>query len=159
VDKTRDVLLEGGGTRSDAGIQDVDAAFQVLPQAFDRISLGAVGGQPHQDDVLRHLDAPGDMRRRLIQDHDVEAIGIMLTQLAEKDGAADGIQAGQLPPEGLARGRFHRCVQPVILVQGRDDLDRLHALACQPLLEGQMQAEPTFILAEDPDRLLRGLAS
>ena len=37
VDETRDVLLEGSETRSDAGVQDVDAAFQVLPQAFDRI--------------------------------------------------------------------------------------------------------------------------
>jgi hypothetical protein len=83
----------------------------------------------------------------------------MRTKLAEKDGEAGGIQAGQLPPEGLARGRFHRGVQPGILVQGRDDLDRLHAIACAPPLEGQRQAEPTCILAEDPDRLLRGLAS
>ena len=44
VDEPCDVLLEGGETRADAGIQDVNAAFEVLPQAFNRIQLGAVGG-------------------------------------------------------------------------------------------------------------------
>jgi hypothetical protein len=159
VDEACDVLPEGGETRADAGIQDVDAAFEVLPQAFDRIQLGAVGGQPHQDDVLWHLDTLGHMRRRLIQEHDVETVGIVLTKLAEKDGEAGGIKAGQLPPEGLACGRFHCGVQPVILIQGCDDLNRLHTIAREPPREGQMEAEPAFILAEDPDRLLRGLAS
>src|SRR5215468_2141727 len=90
VDEVYDVLPEGGETRSDASLQDINATFEVLPQTFDRMQLGAVGGQPHQDDVLRHLDALGHMRRRPIQEHDVEAVGVVLPQLSEKDGAAGG---------------------------------------------------------------------
>src|SRR5215831_7795412 len=37
VDGAGDVLPEGSETRPDAGIQDVNTAFEVLPQAFDRI--------------------------------------------------------------------------------------------------------------------------
>ena len=99
------------------------------------------------------------MRRRLIQEHDIEAVGIVLAKLAEKDGEAGGIEGGQLPPEGLASGRFYRGIQPVILIEGRDDLDRLHPIARESPREGQMPAEPAFILAEDPDGLLRGLAA
>ena len=99
------------------------------------------------------------MRRSLIEQHHVAARRIVLAEGPQNDGAARGIEAGQRPPEGLAGGRFHRCVQPVILIQGGDDLHRLHTIAREPPREGQRQAEPTFILAEAPDRLLRGLAS
>ena len=159
VDEACDVLPEGGATRADAGIQDVEAAFEVLPQAFDRIQRGAGGRQPHQDDVLWHLDTRGHRRRRLIQEHEVEAVGRVLTKLAEQDGAAGGIEAGQLPPQGLAGGRFHGGGQPGILIQGCDDLPRLHPLAREPPRAGPMEAEPAFILAEAPDRRPRGLAS
>ena len=35
-----------------------------------------------------------------------------------------------------------------------DDLERLHAVACEPPVEGQVQAQATFILAEDPPGLV-----
>jgi hypothetical protein len=35
VDEACDVLPEDGKTRSDTGIHDINAAFEVLPQAFD----------------------------------------------------------------------------------------------------------------------------
>jgi hypothetical protein len=96
---------------------------------------------------------------RLIEAHDIEAVGLVLAKLPQKDGEAGGIQAGQLPPEGLPSGRFHRGVQPVILIQGLDDLEGLHAIACEPPVDREVQAEPAFILTEDPDGLCRGLAS
>jgi hypothetical protein len=159
VDEARDVLLEGGETRSDAGIQDVKAAFEVLPQAFDRMQRGAGGGPPHEDDVLRHLDALGHMRWRLIQQDDGETLRIGLAKLVETETEALGIQGRQLPPEGLARGGLDRGLEPVRLVEGRDNLDGLHAITRQPTLEGQGQAQPRFILAADPPGLRRCLAA
>ena len=96
---------------------------------------------------------------RLSEEHDVEVVGIVRANLPQKAGEAGGLQAGQLPPEGRPRGRFHRGVQPGILVQGLDDLEWLHAIAWEPPVDGEGQAEPAFIRAEDPDGLFRGLAS
>jgi hypothetical protein len=99
------------------------------------------------------------MRWRLIQEQGVEAVGIVLAKLAEKHSETVSIQVEQLPPEGIAGGRVHHGVQQVILVQGLDDLDRLHAIAGEPPGERQMQAELAFSLVEDPDGLRRGLAA
>jgi hypothetical protein len=98
------------------------------------------------------------MRGRLLQEDHIEAISIVLAKLAQKDREAVGIQARQLPPEGIACGRLHGGIEPVILVQRRDDLDGLHAEARESPPERQMQAETAFILAEDPHGLSRRLA-
>ena len=52
--------------RPDEPIIYVNAAFEVLPEPLDRVQLWAIGGQPHQDNVLRDCDALRDMRRGLV---------------------------------------------------------------------------------------------
>jgi hypothetical protein len=148
-------LLQRGETRPDLLIQGVEAGLQVLPHAFHRVQLGAVGGQPHQDDVLRDWDALRHMRRGLIEQDNVQALRIVLPILPQQDGEAVRIEAGQLPPEGLPRGGLHGRIEPVILIQGRDELDRLHAVPREATADGHMQAQATFILAEDPHGSIR----
>ncbi len=67
--------------------------LQVFPQALHRVQLGAVGRQPHQDDVLWYLDALCHMRWSLIQQDAIETLGLGLAQLPQEDTEAGGIQA------------------------------------------------------------------
>ena len=97
------------------------------------------------------------MCRGLVQEDDIEAVAIVLAQLLQKDGEAVGIEAGPLPPEGVAGGGLYSGIEPVRLVEGLDDLDRLHAVARQPPVQRQLQAQATFILTENPYRLVRRL--
>ena len=48
-------LLQGAQARS-------VLAIQVFPEALHRVQLGAVGRQPHQDNILRQRDALRYMR-------------------------------------------------------------------------------------------------
>ena len=70
-------------------------------------------------------------------------------KLVKKDIEAIGVQAGQLPPERLPGSGFDRRLEPVRFLQRLDDLERLHAVACEPPVERQVQAQTTCILAED----------
>jgi hypothetical protein len=95
----------------------------------------------------------------LIEEDDIATLGIALAKLMEKDSEAVRIQAGQLPPADLPCGRFNGRIKPVILVEGGDNLERLHAIAREPTPERQVQTEPACILAEHPDGLGRRLSS
>ena len=66
--------LQGRKTRPKPCLQDIDAALHVLPEALDRVQLGTLGRQPHQDDVVRHLDTPGSMGRGLIEEDNRETL-------------------------------------------------------------------------------------
>lgn len=99
------------------------------------------------------------MRWSLIEEDKVQALGIVLPKVPQKDGEALGIEAGELPPEGVARGGFHRRIEPVRFIEGLDDLEGLHALCRDPAADGEMQPQAAFILAKHPHRLLRTLAA
>jgi hypothetical protein len=93
------------------------------------------------------------MRRSLIEQDDVEALGIVLAKLAQKDRETVRSQAGQLPPEGLACGRLDRRIEPVIVIEGLHHLQRFHPRARDPTAYGEMESQAAFVLAEDPHRL------
>jgi hypothetical protein len=94
------------------------------------------------------------MRRSLIQADTVQALRILLAKRLQQDGEAVGLEAGPRPPRGLPRGGLHGGLEPVILVEGLDDLDRLHAVACEATLDGQVQTKATVSLTEDPHGLV-----
>jgi hypothetical protein len=94
------------------------------------------------------------VRRGLVQQDDGETLRLALATLVKKDAAARGVQAGQLLPASLPGGGFDRRREPVRLLQGLDNLDRLHAVAGEPTVEGHVQAQTTCILAEDPHGLV-----
>ena len=146
--------LQGGEAPSDPRLHDSNAVFQVLPEPLDGVQLRAIRGQPHEDDVLRYRHALGHVCRGLVQQDAVETLRIALAKLVKKDAAALGVQAWQLPPERLPGGGFDRRIEPVRLLQRRNNLARLHAVACQPTVEGPVQAQTRFILAEDPHGLV-----
>ena len=151
------MLLQGHKARSDLAIEDIDTTLEVLPEALHRVQLGAVCWQPHQDDIVRYLDALRHMRRGLIQQDNIEALGIVLTELFEKEAEAVGIQARQFPPEGVPRGGLHGRIQPVVLIAGLNDLEWLDSIASETTMDRQVEPEPAFVLAEDPHGLRRGL--
>ena len=151
------MLLQGAQARPHTGIHDINACFEVLPQPLDGVQLGAVGGQPYQHDVFRHLDALCPMRGGLVQQDNVQTLCIVLAKLLQKEGEAIGIEAGPLPPEGVAGPGFDGCLQPVRLVQRFDDLEGLHAKAGHAATRREMEAQPAFVMAAPPHRRVRRL--
>jgi hypothetical protein len=149
----RHMLLQSPQARADLAIEDIDAVLQVLPKALHWIQLGAVGWQPDQDDILRDLDALGHMRGRLVQNDDMKTRGLGLPTLPQQDGEAIRIEARQLPPKGLARGRLDGGIEPGILLQRCDHLHWFHPVARQPPVPRQVQAQACCLLAADPHRL------
>ena len=81
----------------------------------------------------------------------------MLAKLAQKDRETVRIQAGQLPPAGLARGRLNRRLQPGIVIEGLHHLERLHSIARDATAYGEMEPQAACVLAADPYRLRGGL--
>ena len=90
------------------------------------------------------------MRGGLVEEDNIETVSLVLAKLLEKDGEAGSIEAGQFPPEGVSRGGLHGRIQPVLLIEGLDDLDRLDAIGRQPPVERQVETQARFILAEEP---------
>jgi len=76
-----------------------------------------------------------------------------MSKVVQKNREALGIQAGQLPPEGIACRRIHRRIEPIGLMQGLHALDRLHPVARHAAQRGQVQPEATLILTKDPHGL------
>ena len=99
----------------------------------------------------------GDMRWGLVQQNNVQTLGIVLAKLVQQETEARGITLGQLPPEGVARGGFDCRRQPGGLVQRLDDLEGLHARARDAATAWEVEAAPAFVLAEDPHRWVRRL--
>ena len=99
------------------------------------------------------------MRWGLVQQDNVETLRLVLAKLLQKEAEAVGIEAGPLPPEGGAARGFDGCVQPVRLVQRVDDLEGLHAKACHAAPRRKLEAQPAFVMAENPHRLVRPLTA
>jgi len=158
-DNVGDMWLEPSKARPNLRIHDIDAAFEILPEPLDGVQLRAVREQPRKDDVLRPWDASGHVCWSLVEEDDVETLGIVLPKLLEQATEAVGIQARQLPPEGLARRGFNRRIEPVRGIERLDDLEGLHAIPCEPTVEGQVQAQARFILAKEPYSLVGRLPS
>ena len=152
--QARHMRLQGGEAPSDACLHNLKAAFAILPEPLDRVQLRAVRGQPHEDDVVGDRHALGHVRRGLVQPDDVETLRIGLTNLVKQDSEARGVQAGPLPPERLPGRGCDRRLEPVRFLQRLDALERLHAVACEPPVERPVQAQTTFILAEDSHGLV-----
>ena len=94
----------------------------------------------------------------LVEEDNIETLGIVLAKLAQKDGEAVGIQPGSCPPEGVPRRRLHRCIEPVEFIQRVHQLPWLRPDPRQPTEERQVETETTFILAEDAHRLVGRVA-
>ena len=93
----------------------------------------------------------------LVQQDHVQTLRRGLAKLLQKEAEAVGIEAGPLPPEGVAGSGFDCRIQPVRLVQRFDALEGLHAKACHAATRREMEAPPAFVVAEDPHWLVRRL--
>ena len=97
------------------------------------------------------------MRRGLVKEDNIETRGLVLAKLLEKDTAAGGIEAGQLPPAGVPRGGLHGGIQPVVLIEWLTDLERLAPIPGETTAHRQVKPEPAFVWAEAPHGWRRGL--
>jgi hypothetical protein len=99
------------------------------------------------------------MRGSLVQQADIETLRLVLAKLPQKEGEAVSIQAGQLPPEGVASARLHGSIEPVVFIKRLNDLDRLAPIPGETTADRQVEPQPAFVLAEDPHGLRRSLPS
>ena len=89
----------------------------------------------------------------------MQALGLGLADVPQKDGEALGSEAGALPPAGVARGGFQRRLEPGRVRERCADLEGLHAIPCDPATHREGQAQAAFVLAKHPHGLPRALAA
>jgi hypothetical protein len=109
--------------------------------------------------VRRPLHTLGAMGWGLVSQDTVPTLSLGWAKLMQPAGEAVGLEAGPLPPEGVAGGGFDRRLQPGRLVQRCNDLEGLHAQACHAATGREMEAQAAFVVAENPHRLVRPLTS
>ena len=95
----------------------------------------------------------------LVQQDHVQTLRRGLAKLLQKEAEAVGIEAGPLPPEGVAGGGFDCRIPPVRLVQRFDALEGLHAQAGHAATGREREAQPAFVVAENSHRLVRPLTA
>jgi len=150
-----DVFPQGLQTGPDLGISTVDAILEVLPQPFDWIQFRAVDRQGNEDHILRDLHALRGMCWGLIEEHDIQTLCIVAPKLPQEGREALRIDGREFPPEGLASGGFDGRIEPIVFIQGLDQLEGLHPAPGEAATGRQMQAQAAFILAEQAHRLRR----
>jgi Transposase zinc-ribbon domain len=153
TDNARNVLTQHLQIRVNCSILDIDTVLQSFPEPLDGMHLRAIRGQPDEHDIGWHRHALGAMGWGLIQQDDVQALRIPVATVVQNNGAARGVQAGALPPEGVACRRFHRCIEPIVRIKWLHDLDGLHPIARHAARRGQVQPEATCILTKEAHRL------
>jgi hypothetical protein len=150
-------LLQGPEARSALALEDSEATLEGLPEALQRVYLGAVRRHPPQDDVVRYLDALRPRRPGLRPPADLATLGLRRTTLLEKEADAVGIQARPFPPEGVPRGGLHGSLQPVGRLEGLHALEGLASIACETPMERPGEPEPACVVAAAPHGWRRGL--
>lgn len=120
------------------------AVFEVAPHARDRVQLGTVGQQPDRAAIRRPDARWGRVSPAVIQEQDVQALGVRLGKGVAEELAPLGLEVGACETEARASGRRHR---PRDLAPREDVLDRSEGLdaAGGAAAHGQ-QAQTTFVL-------------
>jgi hypothetical protein len=126
--------------------------FEVAPNALDRVQLGTIGRQPDRADIRRQNEPLGRVGTAVIQEQDVQAIGVRLGKGVEEDLEHLGMEVGEFEKEALAGGRRHCTVDIEPLEDVLDRSDRLDAACGKAAAAHGQQAQTTFVLTEHSHR-------
>jgi hypothetical protein len=126
--------------------------FEVAPDGLNRVQLGAIGRQPDRPGVGGPAEPLGRVGAAVIQEQEVQAIGVCLGQRLEKDLEHLGIEIGEFEKAALARDRRDRAVDREPLEDVLNRSDGLDSASDEAAAHSQ-QAQPTFVLAEHAYRL------
>jgi len=128
------------------------AAPEVVPEPFDRIAFGAIGGQKHQRDIGRQDEARGRMHRAVIQHQHVEGGRIGGGEGIDKHLHIGRVELGQKQEKGITTGGRDRPITPTVRIRMLRNPHRFDAPGRDTATLGCQQAEPRFILTMDFDR-------
>jgi len=108
----RRVLLEARAEQRGEGIQGVrlrggQPIFEIAPEACDRISLRRIRGKGQQGHILGQAESRGFGKGAVIQEQEMEALGIGGGKVVQEELKALGIEQRRLKKEALAGQRFH----------------------------------------------------
>mgnify|MGYP007132099767 CR=1 FL=1 len=91
------------------------------------------------------------MRGGVVEDQDIETVGIVTAEVLQEGLKTAAIQGGHFQPEGVPGGGFHGGVEPVGLVEGRIGLEGLDPASGEAARLREMESETAFVLKEDPE--------
>jgi hypothetical protein len=123
----------------------------ILPDPLGRVELGTARRLKEQRDVGGQLQTLGRMGAGVVQQQNVEALGVGLGELVEEDLHVGRVELRQNQPEGIAGIRVNTAIQPTaaVLILGFTDwLDPTGGDA--PAADGT-QVPAALVLGKDPN--------
>lgn len=97
------------------------------------------------------------MKSASVEEHNVEALAILLRKLLQKDLKALTIEGRHFQEEAIPCRRFNSSIKIIVFKSKLYLPHRFHSRHGDAAALDGMQAEPGFILTKDPDRLVSRL--
>lgn len=120
--------------------------FDFLPNAFHRIQFRTVRRQGDQEDVFREDEVLSAVKLGLIEEHDIEALGVLLRARFQKVLKPLGICGRQFQEEALSGVRCYGTIEPEALMLVLLLTNRLDAFERDPSALGGDQPDSALIL-------------
>jgi hypothetical protein len=128
-------------------LQPGHVVLQVAPDSLDRVQLGAIRWQEEETDVLREGELGGGVRRTVVQQEAIEAVGEGVREGIDEELEHLGVQIRQLSEEPLTCRRLHGAIDLEPLEDMLDRSHRLHPTRGEaPAADGE-EAKAAFVLA------------
>lgn len=132
-----------------------ELATQVLPDPLSRIELGTTRRLKEQGDVLRHAERVRSMGAGIVQQQDVEAVGVGSSQFVEKDLHAGCVQLRQDQPEGVSAIRVNAAIDPSAATLILSHPNWLHPTGGDPAPADRAQVPAALVVRKQTYRLAR----
>lgn len=124
----------------------------MLPDAFNRIELGAIRREEEEQDIGGYVKRLGFMKGPIVQEQEVTRDGILGSKVIEKELETPRIQVGEFQKATRSCGGLDSTRQVIALKHLLDPADGFDPSQCQPPAGDGEQAETTFVLTEDAHR-------
>jgi hypothetical protein len=133
--------------------------FESAPQPLDRIQLRCIRRKEQEGHILGQTESLGFVRGAVIEEQEMEALGIGDGKVVKEELKALGIEQRQLEKEALAGQRFHGSVQVEALKTIGRGQQRLHPAGRDPATRDGEQATTGFVLGPEAPLRVAVLAS
>ncbi len=131
--------------------------LEVAPKAFDGIEFGGIGREKEQPDIGGQAQVVGFVKGTIVEQEEVEGVGIGGGEVLEEELEALGIERGQFQEEALSGQGFDRAIQiQALKTIGRGHY-RLNSAGCNAMANNGEQPTAAFVLRPQPPALIAAL--
>ncbi len=127
-----------------------EPVFEVAPQTFDGIEFGGIGREKEQPDIGGQAQVVGFVKGTIVEQEEVEGVGIGGGEVLEEELEALGIECRQLKEEAVSALRFDYAIQIEALKaigRGQQGLD---ATGRDAMPQDGQEATTAFVLGPQP---------